>query len=442
MKNSLFNYLLGASVLMSAATVSAQQPAKPAATTTTTTTTTAPAQQAPAPTVITWSGFVRADYFYDSRQTVNAREGHVLFVPAAIRKDANGNDINANPAVNMLAIQSRLRVGVTGPEFFGMKTSGAIEGEFLGVANGDINGLRLRHAFMQLTGTKSQITMGQTWHPFFSTDCYPGTYSFNTGSPFATFDRVPQFKLSSVGKTKVFAVLATQRDFKNQGAGSDPANTTSAANSFSGLSLSGIPELSVGVAHSDGGLAAGATISYKTIKPSLTNGTGLKTDAKVGSFAAHAYMRYKKGTTTVRLQTIYGQDLGDMLMIGGYGIKDSVGKDPSFTALASSSTWAEIEGGNAKMEWGLFAGYSTNLGFGDNLKTVTGINGFLTDIKDAIRIAPRIGWKQNKTKIGVELEYTQVTRGTYKAGDTKITALAADSKTSNVRVLVFGQYNF
>ncbi len=441
MKNFLFKLTMGIVLAMPITQMSAQQasvkkdtvPTKPA---------TAIPAVAPVPTVVTLSGFVRADYFYDTRQTVNAREGHVLFVPAAVRKDAVGSDINANPEVNMLAIQSRLKVGATGPEFFGYKTLGVIEAEFLGVTNGDINGLRLRHAFMQLTGPKAQITMGQTWHPFFSTDCFPGTYSFSTGSPFATFNRVPQFKLSSVGKTKVFGVLATQRDFKNQGAGSDPTNTTVAANGFSGLSLSGMPEINVGVSHSDGGLAAGATVSYKTIKPSLANGSGLKTDAKLGSYAAHAYVRYKKGTTTFKVQTVYGQDLGDMLMIGGYGIKDSVGKDPSYTPLASSSTWAEIEGGSATIEWGIFAGYSTNLGFTDNLKTTTGISGFLTDIKDAIRIAPRIGWKQNKTRIGVELEYTQVTRGTYKSGEAQITALAADAKTNNVRILVFGQYNF
>ena len=170
MKNSLFNYMVGAIFLCSVATLSAQNtpekpattPAKPAAPAAAAPTT--PAQQAPAPTVITWSGFVKADYFYDTRQTVNAREGHLLFVPAAVRRDANGVDINAKPELNILAIQSRLRMGVTGPEFFGMKTSGAIEGEFLGVANGDINGFRLRHAYLQLTGAKSQILMGQFWH--------------------------------------------------------------------------------------------------------------------------------------------------------------------------------------------------------------------------------------------------------------------------------------
>jgi hypothetical protein len=418
---------------------------KPAATVPAATTTpaaaTTPAKPA-TPTVITWSGFVRADYFYDTRQTVNAREGHLLFVPAAVRRDANGADINASPEVNMLAIQSRLKVGVTGPEFFNMKTSGAIEAEFLGTANGDINGLRLRHAYVQLTGAKAQILMGQYWHPFFATDCFPGTHGFTTGAPFATIERNPQFKLSSVGKTKVFVVVSTQRDFKNQGTGTDPTNTSSAANSYSGVSLSGIPVLSLGVSHSDGPLAAGATIEYKTIKPSLINGAGLKSDVTLSSLSAHAYIRYKKGTTTFKAQTIYGQDNSDMLMLGGYGIADSVGKDPKLTALTTSSSWAEIDGGNAKMEWGLFVGYAKSLGFGANLKTATGINGFLTDIKDMVRVAPRIAWKSGKTKIGVELEYTQVTRGAYKAGESVITELAVDSKTKNTRLLVFAQYNF
>jgi hypothetical protein len=417
----------------------------PATTTTTTTTppvaVTPPAKPA-TPTVLTWSGFVRADYFYDTRQTVNAREGHLLFVPAAVKRDANGADINASPEVNMLAIQSRLKIGVTGPEFFNMKTSGVIEAEFLGTANGDINGLRLRHAYVQLTGAKAQILMGQYWHPFFSTDCFPGTHSFTTGAPFATIERNPQFKLSSVGKTRAFVVLSTQRDFKNQGAGSDPTNTTSGANSYSGVSLSGIPVFSVGVAHSDGPLAAGATVEYKTIKPSLSNGLGLKSDATLSSLSAHAYIRYKKGTTTFKAQTIYGQDNSDMLMMGGYGIADSVGKDPKFTALTTSSSWAEVDGGNAKMEWGLFVGYAQNMGFGSVLKTTTGVNGFLTDLKDAVRVAPRVAWKSGKTKIGVELEYTQVTRGAYKAGESAITELAADAKTDNTRLLIFAQYNF
>ena len=32
---------------------------------------------------ITWGGFVKVDYMFDSRQTVTAREGHFLLFPVA-----------------------------------------------------------------------------------------------------------------------------------------------------------------------------------------------------------------------------------------------------------------------------------------------------------------------------------------------------------------------
>jgi hypothetical protein len=441
MKNLIFSTIFSMCFLLGNHK-SFSQTTAPSTTASPTTTTPVPAVTPPAPTILSWSGFVKADYFYDSRQTVNAREGHLLFVPATISKDANGVDANDKPDFNILAIQTRLKMGITGPEFFKMKTSGVIEAEFFGVSNGDINGLRLRHAYVQLAGAKATILMGQFWHPFFAAECFPGTYSFNTGLPFATIDREPQFRITSVGKTKVFGVISSQRDFKNQGIGTDPANTTSGANSLSGLSLGGMPDLTVGVSHSSGPFAAGVTVDYKKVKIGLRNGGALATDVGVGGASAMAYLKYKTGTTTFKAQTIYGQNIGNMLMIGGFGIMDSVGKDPTLTPLASSSSWVEVDGGNAKFEWGIFAGYTKNLGFSDNLKTTAGVTGFLTDIKDAMRIAPRIGWKSNKTKLGIELEYTQATRGAYKAGEATITELATDSKTSNTRLLFMAQYSF
>ena len=32
---------------------------------------------------IKWSGFVKTDFMFDSRQTVNAREGHFMILPAS-----------------------------------------------------------------------------------------------------------------------------------------------------------------------------------------------------------------------------------------------------------------------------------------------------------------------------------------------------------------------
>ena len=88
------------------------------------------------------SGFVKSDFFWDSRQTVSAREGHFLLFPAAVSKDLDGNDINANSNLNFLSIQSRLSLGISGPDVLNAKLSAKIEGDFFAQANDNINLLR------------------------------------------------------------------------------------------------------------------------------------------------------------------------------------------------------------------------------------------------------------------------------------------------------------
>lgn len=111
---------------------------------------------------IDFSGFVKTDIIHDSRQTVSIREGHFLLYPAQEELDINGKDINAVSNFNILSIQTRLHGKITGPDAFGAKTSGAIEGEFFGHSDGDINGFRLRHAFVKLNWTNTQLLVGQT----------------------------------------------------------------------------------------------------------------------------------------------------------------------------------------------------------------------------------------------------------------------------------------
>ena len=103
---------------------------------------------------IKFSGFVKNDFFYDSRQTVDAREGHFLLWPSAKLPDARGVDINSGANFNMLAIQTRLKGSISGPDAFGAKSSGVIEIDFLAQANDNINLLRMRHAFVKLNWTK------------------------------------------------------------------------------------------------------------------------------------------------------------------------------------------------------------------------------------------------------------------------------------------------
>ena len=113
------------------------------------------------------SGFVNSDFFWDSRQNVCLREGHFMLWPAPEKLDPNNEDINARANFNMLSIRSRLRGSISGPDVLGATTSAVLEGAFFGHHNSDLNGLRLRHAFVRLNWENTELIAGQYWNPAF-----------------------------------------------------------------------------------------------------------------------------------------------------------------------------------------------------------------------------------------------------------------------------------
>ena len=62
---------------------------------------------------IKFSGFVKSDFIFDSRQSVAVREGHFHLYPLNELSDADGVDINAQPNFNILSIQTRLKGTIT-----------------------------------------------------------------------------------------------------------------------------------------------------------------------------------------------------------------------------------------------------------------------------------------------------------------------------------------
>jgi len=362
---------------------------------------------------IKWSGFVKTDFMFDSRQTVNAREGHFNILPAS-ENLVNGEDLNDQTNINFLSIQSRLKASISGPDFFGMKTSGAIEGAFFGNSNGTTGEFRLRHAFVKLSNDKVDILMGQYWHPMFVTAVFPGTYSFNTGVPFQPFSRNPQLRITTKGNVKFIGVLFTERDFKTRGAS---------------VSQSGMPQIHAqlqfgSVKNTIGGFG----VNFKSARPALGSDN-------VTSFAGIGYFRTKLGETTWKAEATFGQNMTDVLQIGGFG--EATNGD--FVNNDTFSAWTELSADfSDSMEWGLFGGYSKNGGFGE---AITYVNGFLgSNVESAFRVSPRIGWKSGKLKIGVEAEYTNAQYGSID-GNGDIATTGIDS-VNNFRLLTTAIYKF
>ena len=117
-----------------------------------------------------------------------------------------------------------------------------------------------------------------------------------------------------------------------------------------------------------------------------------------------------------------------------------------------------IEWQKNAFEWGVFAGYVANLGLSDPLSSTVkgpGIYQFSlnTNVINAYRISPRVGWRSGKVLLGVELDVTTAQRSrALLPGESTLTALPAVTvangsvvnvdQSTNARLLFTAQYNF
>ncbi|MEZ5071531.1 MAG: hypothetical protein R2751_11325 [Bacteroidales bacterium] len=360
-------------------------------------------EEAPA-SGISLSGFVKTDFFYDSRQTVTAREGHFLLYPADVLSDAQGNDINAKDNFNILSIQSRLTGKITGPDAFGAKTSGVIEGAFFGTVNSDINGFRLRHAYVKLNWTNTELLLGQYWHMKFVTGCFPGTVSFNTGVPFQYFSRNPQVRLTqSFGNLSLGLMAAAQRDFASPGGSQVLRNAI-------------LPDVNAQIAYATDRVLIGATAGYKTLVPRLVTDSLYRTTTGIGGFSAQAFLKLAPEAFTFKAQVTYLQNGYDGLSLGGFAIRsvtDPARDDRDYTNLNTLNVWTELHSNGSKVQVGVFAGYAKNLGASEALDDPGTIATYArgANIASLFRISPRVVLNSGKVRFALELETTGAAYG-------------------------------
>jgi hypothetical protein len=417
----------------------------------------APVKKAPLFGVV-FSGYVKTDIYFDSRQTVGLRESQFLLFPEAVKADAEGNDINAKANYNFLSIQTRLACSATGPDALGAKTSAYVEGEFFGNINTAINAFRLRHAWVKLAWPKAEILVGQWWHPMFVPECSPATVSFNTGAPFVVFSRNPQIKLTrSFGHFNISLTALSQIDFVSDGP-SGPSPRYARNSVLPEMDL----QLQYGFKNEEKKIEflAGAGINYLLLTPRLNSDVvvkkgydtvinnlvfhhdavtaSYKTNTKSGAFAANVYAKLKLKNVTMKAGGEYGENNYSYTMVGGYAVRSIT--DPlkgfmDYTNIRSLAIWGEVHTNGTKWQPGIFAAYSRNLGSQDVLTGPAYARG--TNIDYLYRISPRMILNIQKLRIAAEVEYTATAYG-------RVTAYgyAADSKEiANLRLLI-GVYYF
>jgi len=357
------------------------------------------------------SGFVKTDIFYDSRQTTSIREGHFLLYPKGPLPDPDGVDVNGRASFHMLSIQTRVAGKITGPDALGAKTSAYLEAEFFGTSDADLNGFRLRHAYLKLNWPRSELLIGQFWHPMFVTEDFPDVVSFNTGAPFQPFNRSPQVRFTRTfgGGVSLAATALAQRDFVS--AGPDGPSSVYLRNAA-------LPELNFKLQYAAANAArktetvAGVGADLMRIAPRIATAAGYETGESLTGLAAMAYVKQRWPRWTWKAEAVWGQNLHHLTMLGGYAVRrvvDPVREDWAYTPIATLSLWTELMTNGAPWQAGLFAGYSKNLGSPHEITGPSYARG--SDVDELYRLSPRLVRNAGKMRFSGEVELTAASYG-------------------------------
>lgn len=379
-------------------------------------------------------GFVKSDYWLDSRQVAQAREGLFTLFPLDRNLDQNGQDLNDFYNFNMSAITSRVNLKIPAYEAFGGEVSGFIEADFSGMSNSDINGFRLRHAYLKMHWDKSEIIFGQFWHPMFVKEAFPHVISLNTGAPFQPFNRSPQIRFyQNMGNFGFLAAITGQRDYATIGP---------KGRSFSYLSNTAIPNITLRFEHKKTHHIIGVAGDFKRINPQIFGPTIESKNSSLNSYSAMLYSSFKFNKLNWSTRLLYSQNMADHLILGGYAVSsiDSTNKTYQLTNNEFINIWNDLEYSIKKnklhMKVGLFGGYSKNLGFRGNYAGI--YYGTNANIASMYRISPRLSFISGKTMISLEYEITQVEYGKLESDG----IIRQKHWVNNNRILVSGFYFF
>ncbi len=357
-------------------------------------------------------GFIRTDFFAQSHNCINSVNDLFSLFAAP-----EGNQ----PSAGMHSITTRMRADFFAPGILGAnKAIGKIEADFSG--GSDYVWIRLRQAYAQLKWKHSSLLLGQTWHPLFTSHIMPNTLNINTGSPFNPFNRSPQLRYNLYFQDFTLTAAAIyQTMYKSSGP---------QGNSIQYQKNAVIPNMFLGIDYGHDDLILGLGADYKAIKPIETN------PALVHGLSGIAYANYQKDLFRISAKALYGENLSDHNIIGGYFV-DSEGNYHKYQSFAS---YCNLVYGNLH-KWSLLGGYSVNLGLQDKTTLGGTMYGFGISggkiIKDLYRVSLAYTYNPTNWRIGLELEYNNVAWCDLAMGGKLINPTRKDVVRMDAAVLYF-----
>ncbi len=368
---------------------------------------------------VKFGGFARADYYLDTRKGKEAVDGLFYLWPEAVKEDADGKDMNALVNNNLSATATRFTALFSGPEALKAKTSGYFEFDFTAGNSGYV---LFRQAWVKLDWPKSSLLIGRNWHPL-QGPVVPSTVSLNYGTPFNIFCRGEQIRYTH----KIGTITILAATFWQAGHASFGPNITNGdpEQSLRFLRNAVLPDLNLQLHYANGNFTTGLMGHYKKLKPrEYTSGTvtvngapvkkTYKTNETVGSFALATFGQYKTGKFVAKGNVMYGQNLAEMMMPGGYArlTYDAATGKETYSVSSAITSWLNLTYGE-KVRWGIYGGYQKNLGYMDVLDpNVAKFYGRSPEIASVWRLAPSITYTAGRMLFQFEGEITTASYGT------------------------------
>ena len=385
-----------------------------------------------------WSGTVNPQVWADSRQVVSGREDMMDFYPKPRLLDAQGNDINATPSLNMLSITNRLGLTIKGPQVLGADMGGYIEVDFTGSTNEGLNMLRLRHGYINLRWEHQQLLAGQYWHPMVVHENMPATRPLNMGAPFHPYGRFNQLRYTArVAKAELVAVAAFQTDNKSQG-------PYGASTEY--LKHSMVPELNMQLRYVGEHLFAGGAANLLATRPYYRDPQRQDLNAHV-SYCL--FVQYNWREWSLRTQSLLNSNIYEASSLGGYVVNGTTAPDgidyPVYSPYTFNTLWLDFGRSQGKWRPGLFAAYAASNQFGEKYPNVGGTlesYGRGIDIEHLWRVQPRLAYAAgNGLTLFLEWEHTSVSYGR-KVADVDYTQYVSDHAVVNNRIILSALYAF
>ena len=351
-----------------------------------------------------FSGFVRNDFIFDTRKNIQAADHLLEFYPQKPVYDSNGEDINAQPSAHFLNTFTRFGTSFTGLEMGSATISGYVEVDLTG--GSATNSIRFRHAYTRFVWAKTNLLFGRTWHPTFIEKVYPSTLNENTGLPFQVFNRSPQLRLTHQLSDNIDFIAGAVYQFKY-------ANDGPGGKSYMYQRNAVVPNLHAQLQFYNDNWVVGAAVDWKSIKPrNSTTGTSgtFKTDEKLNTIAALAYIKYSSQKFLFKAKSMLGQNLSESLLPGGYAVASvdpATGKE-TYTPGNHIYSWINIVYGNA-WKVGVYAGHMKNLGTSDDPEGP--FYGRANDIDMIYKISPQLIYNYKNFMFGWELSFTTAAYG-------------------------------